>query len=67
MMPGAHHEEVVQIFEIMMIVREKGPILADRCTGSSSPAMPTSEGRRTSWPACRKRRVSRAEALSSSK
>jgi len=29
MMPRAHHEEVVQIFEIMVIVRQKSPILAD--------------------------------------
>jgi hypothetical protein len=30
MMPAAHHEEVVQIFEVMVIVRQKSPILANR-------------------------------------
>jgi hypothetical protein len=29
-MPAAHHEEVVQILEIVVIVRQKSPILADR-------------------------------------
>ena len=29
MVPGAYHEEIVQVFEIMMIMREKSAILSD--------------------------------------
>jgi hypothetical protein len=70
MMPGAHHQQVVQIFEIMVIVREKSPILANslgQVHGVVIAGIPISEGTRTSWPACVNRRVNKEEALSSSK
>lgn len=70
MMAGAHHEQVVQIFEIMVIVREKSAILADSL-GQVHRVIIAGHAEFGRHPhvvaACRNRRVNRAEALSSSK
>jgi hypothetical protein len=65
---GAH--EVVQLFKIIVVVREQYPALEygmHECTASFLPATPIWMGRRTSCPARLRNCTSRPEVLSSSK